>query len=125
MRDHEAATGGQEAYSRIIKAVLKSRLIEHSYLTCEDFDHFDVNCCTACCQSEPHYEMIDVVLNDGRQHAWVCCTIRDILIRQTEHPPSPDRDTRKKIKLLGKIFNCKPDPIAKQLHAADMAVSAW
>ncbi len=40
-----------------------------------------MNCCTAACESEPHYEMIDVTLADYH-HAWVCCAIRDILIRQ-------------------------------------------
>ena len=88
LRNHEATTGGPDAYSLIIEAELIRRLTEE-VLTCEDFDYFDAKCCAAACESDPHYEMIDVVMDDDR-HAWVCCNLRNILIRQTEPPPSND-----------------------------------
>ena len=120
LRDHEATTGGADAYSPIIRAELAKRLTEEVYLTCEDFAHFGVECCEAACESEPHYEMIDVVLDDD-QHAWVCCPIRDILIRQTEKPPPNDPEAKEKLRLWGEIFNWKSDPVAEEMHAANMS----
>ena len=123
LRGHQAACGGPDAYSEIIQAALEKRLAEAEYLTCEDFDHFDVTCCTAGCESEPHYERIDVTLDEG-QHAWVCCAIRDILIRQTKPPLPRGRRAKKRSKLLAEIFGGKPDTVADQLHAANSAAQS-
>ncbi len=73
----------REGYSTVITAELEKRLTEETYLTCEDFDHFDVNCCDTCHTCYPHYEMWVVVLSDGR-NAWVCDSIRGILTRETK-----------------------------------------
>ena len=35
----------RDGYSTVIKTELDKRLTEGRYLTCEDFDHFDVTCC--------------------------------------------------------------------------------
>jgi len=122
IRDHEAAVGGPDAYSTMIRAKLEKRLTEATYLTCETFDHFDLQCCTTC-HGEPHFEMADVVLADDR-HAWVCCHVRDILIRQTKKPPSPDPDRQKVSALLADMFGQKPDPVADELHAANLAATS-
>jgi hypothetical protein len=123
LKAHESTTGGPDVYSPIIQAELEKRLTEEVYLTCDDFSHFGVECCDAACESEPHYEMIDVVLDDDR-HAWVCCQIRDILIRRTKEPPSDDPEAEEKLRLWNEIFNCKPDPVEEQLHAAAMTAKS-
>ena len=123
LKAHEATTGGPDVYSAIIQAELEKRLTEEVYLTCEDFAHFDVKCCDAACESEPHYEMIDVVLDDD-QHAWVCCHIRDILIRRTKKPPAPGRKAKKKGKLVDGLFDGEPDPVAERLHAGNVAATS-
>jgi hypothetical protein len=123
LRAYEATTGGPDAYSPIIQAELEKRLTEEVYLTCDDFAHFGVACCDAACESEPHYELIDVVLDDDR-HAWVCCHIRDILIRRTEKPQPDDPETKEKLRLWGEIFNWQPDPVAEEIHAANMAATS-
>ena len=123
LKAHEATTGGPDVYSPIIQAELEKRLTEEVYLTCDDFSHFGVECCDAACESEPHYEMIDVVLDDDR-HAWVCCNLRNVLIRQTEPPPSNDPEAVEKKRLWGEIFDWKADPVADRLHAANMAAES-
>ncbi len=125
LHEHEATTGGPDEYSPIIRAELEKRLTEPTYFTCADFEHFDINCCTAACESEPHYEMIDVILDDGR-HVWVCCFIRNILIRRTRKPRSPDPapDGEERARLLGDIFGWKSEPIEDELHAANMAATS-
>ena len=123
LKAHEEICGGPDAYSPIIEAELIKRLTEDVYLTCEDFAHFGVKCCDAACESEPHYEMIDVILDDDR-HAWVCCRIRDILIRRTKEPPSNDPEEEEKLRLWREIFNRKADPVEEQLHEAAMAAKS-
>ena len=123
LKEHEATTGGPDAYSPIIEAELTKRLTEEVYLTCEDFAHFGVECCDAACESEPHYEMTDVVMDDDR-HAWVCCPIRDVLIRRTEKPPSNDPAAKERLRLWGEILGWKPDPVADEIHAANMAAKS-
>ena len=116
LEDHEATTGGPDAYSPIIKAELIKRLSEETYLTCSDFAHFGVKCCDAACESEPHYEMSDVILADDR-HAWVCCKICDLLIRRTKEPYD-DPEEEKEEKLWREAFGLKPDPVEEELHEA-------
>jgi hypothetical protein len=123
LKNHEGICGGPDAYSPVIEAELIMRLTEDTFLTCEDFDHFDVKCCEAACESDPHYEMIDVILDDDR-HAWVCCNLRNVLIRQTEPPPSNDPEAVEKKRLWGEIFDWKADPVADRLHAANMAAES-
>jgi hypothetical protein len=123
LRDHEANTGGPDANSPIIHAELIKRLTVEAYLTCEDFAYFDVKCCDAACESEPHYEMIDVILADDR-HAWVCCRIRNILIRRTKKAPSNDPEMEKTAKRWAKAFGRKSDPVEEQLHAANTAATS-
>jgi hypothetical protein len=106
----------------MIKAELDKRLTEHSYFTCENFDHFDVQCCTTC-HHEPHFEMADVVLADDR-HAWVCCHIRNILSRRTKRPSSGDPEDEEKSEMLGEMFGREPDPLADELHAANLAATS-
>jgi hypothetical protein len=113
---HETACGGPDGYSEIIRTELAKRLTEQNYLTCEDFDHFDVNCCAAC-HREPHYQMIDVILDDGR-HGWVCCAIRMILTRRAEQLPSPDAGGDE---LLDEESGMTPDSPGEQRLAASMA----
>jgi hypothetical protein len=119
LRAHEATTGGPDAYSVIMHTELEKRLTEPAYLTCTDFSHFEARCCCTC-HGEPHYMMIDVVLSDGR-HAWVCDTIRDILIRQTKAPPPlDDPEWKAKDRLLKKIFGWKRDPVEDRIHVSNM-----
>ena len=83
-------------------AELEKRLTEKDYLTCEDFDHFDVDCCDTCHTCYLDSEMWIVVLSDGR-HAWVCDSVEQILMRRTKTvPSSPEQE--KKLKLLAEIF---------------------
>ena len=82
----------RDGYFKEIEVELAKRLTEESYLTCEDFDHFDVTCCDTCHTCYPHDEMWIVVLSDGR-HAWVCDSIKHILMRQTDLTPvSPETE---------------------------------
>jgi hypothetical protein len=93
-------------YSKVIEEELAKSLTEESYLTCEDFDHFDITCCDSCHTSYPHYEMSAVLLSDGR-HAWVCHCIGAILMRRT------------KAVLFDDIFGRRrADPIGDALHEA-------
>jgi hypothetical protein len=73
----------REEYLAEIRTVPNERLTESHYLTCEDFDHFDIRCCDTCHTSYPHCEMWIVVLSDGR-YAWVCDSIKAILMRETK-----------------------------------------
>lgn len=106
-----------------IRTELEKRLTEQDYLTCEDFDHFDVTCCDTCHTFYPHYEMWIVVLSDCR-HAWVCDSIEQILMRRTKIvPSSPDQE--KAMKLLDEIFGgSDPDPVGDALHDAAVAASS-
>lgn len=107
-----------QSYSSVIVEELERRLTEHQYLTCVDFDHFDVNCCANCHTGYPHYDMYDVTLDDGR-HAWVCCPIRHILMREVRMIGGPVAEER--LKLLQDIFGCPPDPVEEKLHLANLA----
>ena len=120
LRDHEVTTGGPDAYSPIIRAELEKRLTEPVYLTCDDFDHFDVPCGNCCCHEEPHYEMADVILSDDR-HAWVCCTIRQVLMRETATPNR--RDEEEVARLFKDMFRRK-DPIAEEIHRAKLTATS-
>jgi len=113
----------REEYSTVITAELEKRLTEEAYLTCEDFDHFDVNCCDTCHTCYPHYEMWVVVLSDGR-NAWVCDSIRRILMRETKVVPSSPEE-EEKFKLLREIFGGNtPDPVEDALHEATLAATS-
>jgi hypothetical protein len=107
-----------QAYSSVIVAELERRLTEREYLTCADFNHFDVHCCVNCHAGYPHYDMYIVDLDNGR-HAWVCCPIRHILMREVRTISAPDAE--EKMKILEEILGCPPDPIEKELHVANLA----
>jgi hypothetical protein len=112
----------KKAYPGIVRGELAKRLTEDTYLTCDDFDHFDVTCCDTCHTCYPHYEMWIVKLSDGH-HAWVCDPIEHILMRRTKTVPSSPED-KEKLALLGDIFGgWKPDPVEDELHAASMAAT--
>jgi hypothetical protein len=108
-----------ENYPTVIRLELEKRLTEETYLTCEDFDHFDTNCCETCHTCYPHYEMSIVVLSDGR-HAWLCDSVKGILMRHTKFVPSSP-EGKEKFRLLAEIFGAKPDPIEDELHEASLA----
>jgi hypothetical protein len=75
----------QASYPKIMVSELDRRLEVAAYLTCEDFALFDVHCCDSCHNFYPHYEMYVVELADGRM-AWVCCPVRDVLLRKLPDP---------------------------------------
>jgi len=113
----------RQNYSTVIKAELEERLTEEDYLTCEDFDHFDITCCDTCHTFYPQYEMWFVVLNDGR-FAWVCDAIKAILMRETKFAPSTP-DAEEAVRLLDEIFGgSEPDPIGDALHEARVAANS-
>jgi hypothetical protein len=118
LREHVSVGGGPDAYSPIIRAELEKRLTEEAYLTCEDFDLFDLPCCD-CCHSDPHYQMIDVVLSHGR-HAWVCCAITEILTRTTRSVSSPESEAEKASQLWEEAWESQPDPVLDELHRANV-----
>jgi hypothetical protein len=105
------------AYPAIIADELERRLTKGAYLTCTDFDHLDVNCCESCHTGYPHYDMYDVPLDDGR-HAWVCCPIRNVLLRQVKADGSPDE--QKRVELFEEIFGASLNPAVEALYAANL-----
>ena len=114
---------GREHDFLVIRAELEKRLTEEAYLTCEDFDHFDITCCDTCHTCYPHYEMWIVVLSDGR-HAWVCHSIKAILMRQTKSVPSAP-DAEQSLRVLDEIFGgSESDSVLDELHAAGMAANS-
>ncbi len=114
---------GREGYFTVITAELEKRLTEEAYLTCEDFDHFDITCCDTCHTCYPHYEMWIVVLSDGR-HAWVCHSIKAILMRETKFVPSTP-DAEEALRLLDEIFGgSQPDAVGDELHEANMEANS-
>jgi hypothetical protein len=113
----------RDGYSAVIKTDLQKRLTEESYLTCEDFDHFDATCCDTCHAFYPHYEMSVVLLSDDR-HAWVCHCIKAILMRETKSVPSSPEE-EEKFKLLDEIFGGPvADPVGDELHEASLAAKS-
>lgn len=106
--------------SSVILEELERRLTEDQYLTCVDFQHFDVCCCMSCHTVYPHYDMYVVNLDDGR-HAWVCCPMRHILLREVRATGGPNAE--ESLKLLRDIFNCPPDPVEERLHLANVAAT--
>jgi hypothetical protein len=106
------------AYPAIITDELERRLTDHEYLTCTSFDHLDVNCCASCHTGYPHYDMYDVTLDDGR-HAWVCCPIRNILMRRVKTEGNPNEE--RPVKIFEEILGGAPDPVVDRLNAANLA----
>ncbi len=57
--------------------------------TCEDFKHFNVECCDTCHNFLPESEMYLIDLPDGGK-AWVCDQVRGALLPETKlSPDSP------------------------------------
>ena len=68
VQEHKAVSGRPGAYSGMINSELAKRLTGRDYLTCEDFDNFDVNC-SASCHGKPHLR--NDLRHSGRwRHAW-------------------------------------------------------
>jgi hypothetical protein len=102
-------------YHEVITEELRRRLTVPQYFTCNDFAHFDLQCCTICHTSYPHYDMWDVTLCDD-SHAWVCQPLVFLLMRQIHI-----RGSSKEEKLLTEILG--PEPEDKHSDALTAAYS--
>jgi hypothetical protein len=74
--EHEPPYSDEHSEEEFIISVLRDRLPESVDIkTCEDFRHFNVECCNTCHNFYPHYEMSVIDLPDGGK-AWVCDTVK-------------------------------------------------
>src|ERR1035441_382876 len=65
--------------------------------TCDDFKHFNVECCDTCHTFYAHYDMYLIDLSEGG-NAWVCCAVNRAMF------PKSDQNDDEATKLHHYIF---------------------
>ena len=118
VREHQGVDRLNPEYEEDIVTTLNELLPDGDIKTCEDFKHFNVECCGTCHTFLPETEMYRVELPEGGI-AWICCPVHLRLFPETKVDES---DPEQKLldwvlagNKLGDYCGCVPPYLAEKI----------
>jgi hypothetical protein len=83
VREHQGIDRLNLEYEEDVITTFNELLPDGDIKTCEDFKHFNVECCDTCHGFLPETEMYLVDLPEGGK-AWICCPVHSELFPETK-----------------------------------------